>query len=110
MVGRWLGQDVPAVGISIGFERAVDLVNQEQQLDPKALVLVISEATPVVIGNALNLQAEAIKAGYKVRIEIRPKKLNILLEQLAENGFGSFANVNEESVNFSELELRSLSK
>jgi histidyl-tRNA synthetase len=26
MIGRWLGDDVPAVGISIGFERAVDLV------------------------------------------------------------------------------------
>lgn len=110
MVGRWLGQDVPAVGISIGFERAVDLVSDSTELDPKALVLVIAEATPQIIGNALNLQNQAIAAGFRVRIETRPKKLNILLEQLAENGFGAFANVNEETVNFSELELRSLSK
>jgi histidyl-tRNA synthetase len=110
MVGRWLGQDVPAVGISIGFERAVDLVEQPQEPDPKALVLVLSEANPVVIGNALKIQAEAIAAGYRVRIETRPKKLNILLEQLAENGFGSFASVNEDSANFSALELRSLAK
>ena len=27
MVGRWLGTDVPAVGISLGFERVVDLVD-----------------------------------------------------------------------------------
>jgi histidyl-tRNA synthetase len=98
------------VGISIGFERAVDLVEQPQELDPKALVLVLSEANPVVIGNALKIQAEAIAAGYRVRIETRPKKLNILLEQLAENGFGSFASVNEDSANFSALELRSLAK
>lgn len=110
MVGRWLGQDVPAVGISIGFERAVDLVSESTELDPKALVLVIGEPTPQIIGNALNLQNQAIAAGFRVRIETRPKKLNILLEQLAENGFGTFANVNEETVNFSELELRSLSK
>lgn len=110
MVGRWLGQDVPAVGISIGFERAVDLVSDSTELDPKALVLVIGEPTPQIIGNALNLQNQAIAAGFRVRIETRPKKLNILLEQLAENGFGAFANVNEETVNFSELELRSLSK
>ena len=110
MVGRWLGQDVPAVGISIGFERAVDLVSESTELDPKALVLVIGEQTPQIIGNALNLQNQAIAAGFRVRIETRPKKLNILLEQLAENGFGTFANVNEETVNFSELELRSLSK
>mgnify|MGYP000255135712 CR=1 FL=1 len=110
MVGRWLGQDVPAVGISIGFERAVDLVSDSTEMDPKALVLVINEATPLIIGNALNLQNQAIADGFRVRIETRPKKLNILLEQLAENGFGTFANVNEETVNFSELELRSLSK
>jgi len=42
MVGRWLGQDVPAVGISIGFERAVDLVPDDQfgSVD-QALVLVL---------------------------------------------------------------------
>src|SRR6185312_5410741 len=28
MIGRFLGQDVPAVGFSIGFERIVDLVTQ----------------------------------------------------------------------------------
>ena len=27
MIGRFLGQDVPAVGFSLGFERLVDLVD-----------------------------------------------------------------------------------
>jgi histidyl-tRNA synthetase len=107
MVGRWLGTDAPAVGISIGFERAVDLV--ETNVDSsKSLVLVLESASPSVIGNALNVQQQAIKAGYRVRLEQRPKKLNLLLDSMAEQGFGSFAAVGEEFVNFADLSLRNI--
>jgi histidyl-tRNA synthetase len=107
MVGRWLGTDAPAVGISIGFERAVDLV--ESRLDnTKSLVLVLHSASPSVIGNALNVQQQAIEAGYRVRLEQRPKKLNNLLDSMAEQGFGSFATIGEEFVNFADLAPRSI--
>jgi histidyl-tRNA synthetase len=107
MVGRWLGTDAPAVGISIGFERAVDLV--EANVDnSKSLVLVLDNADPAVIGNALNVQQQAIEAGYRVRLEQRPKKLNNLLDSMAEQGFGSFATVGEEFVNFADLSLRNI--
>jgi histidyl-tRNA synthetase len=107
MVGRWLGTDAPAVGISIGFERAVDLV--ESSVDnSKSLVLVLESASPSVIGNALKVQQQAIAAGYRVRLEQRPKKLNLLLDSMAEQGFGSFATVGEEFVNFADLAPRSI--
>ena len=107
MVGRWLGTDAPAVGISIGFERAVDLV-ADQASDLKALVLVLDSAEPTVIGNALKVQQQAIAAGYRVRLEQRPKKLNNLLDSMAEQGFTSFATVGEEFVNFGELSIRNI--
>ena len=110
MVGRWLGTDAPAVGISIGFERVVDLLEQPADAEQKSVVLVLANPGSTVIGNALNLQQQAIEAGYRVRLEAMPKKLNILLDQMLENGFTAFATVNEESINFSQLELRSLSK
>ena len=107
MVGRWLGTDAPAVGISIGFERAVDLV--EANVDnSKSLVLVLDSAAPAVIGNALNVQQQAIEAGYRVRLEQRPKKLNNLLDSMAQQGFGSFATIGEEFVNFTDLSLRNI--
>ena len=107
MVGRWLGTDAPAVGISIGFERAVDLV--EANVDnSKSLVLVLDSAEPAVIGNALNVQQQAIEAGYRVRLEQRPKKLNNLLDSMSEQGFGSFATIGEEFVNFADLSLRNI--
>ena len=108
MVGRWLGQDAPAVGISIGFERAVDLVDSDVSADPMALVLVLNSTAAECIGSALRVQAEAIAAGYRVRLEQRPKKLGNLLEVMQQNGFGSWAAVGEEPVKFTDLEVKPL--
>jgi histidyl-tRNA synthetase len=108
MVGRWLGQDAPAVGISIGFERAVDLVDDGASADPNALVLILNSDSPACIGSALRVQAEAIAAGYRVRLEQRPKKLGNLLEVMQQQGFGSWAAVGEEPVNFADLEVKPL--
>ena len=107
MVGRWLGTDAPAVGISIGFERAVDLVEVSPD-SAKSLVLILDSTDSVVIGNALNLQQEAIAAGYRVRLEQRPKKLNMLLDSMAEQGFGSFAAVGLDAISFGDLALRQI--
>ncbi|MFM6965773.1 MAG: histidine--tRNA ligase [Rhodoluna sp.] len=107
MVGRWLGTDAPAVGISIGFERAVDLV-EPQTDNSKSLVLVLDGADSSVISNALKVQQQAIAAGYRVRLEQRPKKLNNLLDSMADQGFGSFATIGEEFVNFGDLSLRDI--
>ena len=107
MVGRWLGTDVPAVGISIGFERAVDLVDQSLAAQ-KSVVLVLDSASATVIGNALKVQQQAIQQGYRVRLEERPKKLNNLLDSMAEQGFESFATVGEEFADFANLSIRNI--
>ena len=107
MVGRWLGTDVPAVGISIGFERAVDLV-PDVAGDHQALVLVLDTDAAPCVANALALQREAIAAGLTVRLEIRPKKLGNLLESLASQGFTAWAAVGLEPVSFASLEPRAL--
>jgi histidyl-tRNA synthetase len=109
MVGRWLGQDAPAVGISIGFERAVDLVEVSAEPNAKALVLVLNSNSPVCVAAALNAQAEAIALGYRVRLEQRPKKLGNLLEVMQQQGFGIWAQIGEEPVAFVDLELKPLS-
>ena len=109
MVGRWLGQDVPAVGISIGFERVIDLVADGFIAStPRNLVLVLDNDQPATLANAVARQAELHEHGYAVRLENRPKKLNNLLDNLAENGFAHFATVNEQSLTFESLNIRSI--
>jgi len=89
MVGRWLGTDVPAVGISIGFERVVELV--EGVVPSAGVVLVLEDGSLDCIKKGLSFQKELIAKGSLVRLEVRPKKLNILLDSLKVNGFNHFA-------------------
>ena len=103
MVGRWLGTDVPAVGISIGFERVVELV--EGVVPSGGVVLVLEDGSLDCIKKGLSFQKELIAKGSLVRLEVRPKKLNILLDSLQSAGFSEFALVNS---NTTVLELRAI--
>lgn len=103
MVGRWLGTDVPAVGISIGFERVVELVAAAAAAEP-SLVLVYE---PELLSDALRLQREAIANGWPVRLETRPKNLKASLASLAAQGYTHFASVS--NARFEDLELKPLS-
>jgi histidyl-tRNA synthetase len=107
MIGRWIGEDVPAVGISIGFERAVDLVPDSLASNaPMRLVLVLDDTSAETIGVALARQKELFEHGYSVRLEQRPKKLNLLLDSLAEQGFTHFAAVGANSSTFESLDIK----
>ena len=109
MIGRWIGEDVPAVGISIGFERAVDLVPDNFAIKPPMmLVLVLEDTTPETIGLALARQHELRGHGYGVRLEQRPKKLNLLLDSLGEQGFTHFASVGVNSTSYESLDIKAI--
>jgi len=106
MIGRWTGEDVPAVGISIGFERAIELVGNKLVHSISGVVLVLDDTSAETIGLALARQSELFEHGYVVRLEQRPKKLNLLLESLAEQGFTHFAAVGANSNSFETLEIK----
>jgi histidyl-tRNA synthetase len=104
MVGKWLGTDVPAVGISIGFERVIELV--ETQGKSAGVVLVLEDSSLEVITKAVAFQKQLIASGKAVRLEIKPKKLNVLLDSLLANGFSEFALVGAETA---ELSFKAIS-
>ncbi|NBS62118.1 MAG: histidine--tRNA ligase [Microbacteriaceae bacterium] len=89
MVGRWLGTDVPAVGISLGFDRVVELF--EEPAKSSGVVLVLEDGSVAVLTKALAFQKALIAKGMQVRLEVRPKRLNLLLDSMAANGFSQFA-------------------
>jgi histidyl-tRNA synthetase len=99
MVGKWLGTDVPAVGISIGFERVVDLV--ETTTPTNGVLLVLEDSSVECIKNAVRFQKELIAEGKSVRLELKPKKLNILLDSMLEAGFSQFALVGADTAELS---------
>ena len=98
MVGRWTGQDVAAVGISIGFERAVELVSDDLMATrPKGIVLLLENRTPETLANALRLQRGFLSHGEQVRLENRVKNLKVLLDSLSAQGFNRFLAVDADS-------------
>ena len=104
MVGKWLGTDAPAVGISLGIERIVDLIpDRHSKVESAVLVL---EPNAQALG--LRFQQQLITSGRQVRLEIRPKNLKALLEQLAENGYQQFAIVDESMSDLSDLDFKQI--
>lgn len=86
MVGQWSGTPTPAVGISLGIERILDLLPSEISSE-NSLVLLIDDD----FGAALSAQQELIEQGWSVRLERAAKNTKAQLAELQEQGFGSFA-------------------
>ncbi|OIH94104.1 histidine--tRNA ligase [Curtobacterium sp. MCBA15_001] len=104
MIGRFLGQDVPAVGFSLGFERLVDLVSLPEDATADAVVLVYDkDVDPVQLAA---LKAEALEQHQRVRLERRTKNTKNLLAGLAAQGFGAFATVHADTVSLEGVEFR----
>nr|WP_220387853.1 ATP phosphoribosyltransferase regulatory subunit [Microbacterium azadirachtae] len=91
MIGRFLGQQVPAVGFSIGFERIVDLLESADDAAGQAVVLVHDADVPVA--ELVAHKAALIADGARVRLERRTKNLKALLERAAADGYTAFAAV-----------------
>jgi len=106
MIGRFLGQDVPAVGFSIGFERIVDLVEERADAAAPAVVLVHDRDVPV--DELLALKAALVGEGSRVRLEQRTKNLKALLERAASDGYTAFATVSI-GAGRADLEVKPLS-
>ncbi|RKN68060.1 histidine--tRNA ligase [Microbacterium sp. CGR2] len=104
MIGRFLGQQVPAVGFSLGFERLVDLVAAAPDAEATAVVLIHDADVPVV--ELVAHKAALIADGARVRLERRTKNLKALLERSAGDGYNAFATV---SAGAEKLEVKPLS-
>lgn len=105
MIGRFLGQDVPAVGFSIGFERIVDLL-EESAVDAAPSVVLVHDKD-VTFVQLVALKAQLVREGMRVRIEKRTKNITGLLARAEADGYSSFATVNESTTRDS-LEIKQL--
>ncbi len=109
MVGRWLGTDVPAVGISLGFERVVDLVADEEVADEQpGIVLVLEDDSKETMVNAFEMQRQFWAKGANVRLEHKPKRLNLLLDSMSANGYDAFAIIKPQTLTLEDVEVRAI--
>ena len=106
MIGRFLGVDVPAAGFSIGFERIVDLVRLRDDESAGGVALVYD--SDVTSATLMQLKAELIASGRRVRLERAPRNLKPLLAQLAASGFVEIATVSTGTATMADLRMRNL--
>jgi len=104
MIGRFLGNDVPAVGFSLGFERIVDLVSTSSTTEDAVALLHDDDVDPATL---LALKSGLIAQGRRVRLERKARNMKVLLGQLAASGFQTVATVKPDSA-LDSLEFRTL--
>lgn len=93
MIGRFLGTDVPAFGVSLGFERLVDILGSSPvvQHDRVALVIPAGGESPHVLA----LKKHLVDTGHTVRLVSEQKNMRVVYEQLVADGFSRVAGVND---------------
>ncbi|MBQ2320171.1 MAG: histidine--tRNA ligase [Lachnospiraceae bacterium] len=95
LIGKFLNEDIPAVGFSIGFERIFGILMEKDYNipDQKKLIAVFYDAD--TYAEALKY-AEELRSDYMVSVIARPKKLGKFLNKLEQQGFAGFAVYGQE--------------
>ena len=98
MVGKFLGQQVPAVGFSIGFERVCGILLEQGYQIPGAkqkiaLLYPAGADFPAVLA-----QAEALRADHSVTVLAQGKKLGKQLASLEAAGFAGAAFAGKDEI------------
>ncbi|MDF2486821.1 MAG: histidyl-tRNA synthetase, partial [Herbinix sp.] len=86
LIGKFIGEQVPAVGFSIGFERIFTILQESGFKIPS------SNPSLAIIYKKENLleayrEAENYRKKYDVSLYEMPKKLGKFIDRLAQNGF-----------------------
>lgn len=90
LIGKFIGEDIPAVGFSIGFERIFAILSETGYEIPgkKKIAMLFDEADVV----AALKKADELRADYDVVMYVKPKKLGKFLNKLEEQGLAGFYN------------------
>lgn len=90
LVGKFTGENVPAVGFSIGFERIFQILEEQGFTIPgrrKRIAVICNEDEGLL---AVRMTDKLREQGVEASAYIKPKKLGKFLNRLEEQGFDGF--------------------
>ena len=95
MIGKFIGEEVPAVGFSIGFERICSILLENNFSVPS-----IKEKCAVLYDDSVPFsevlkKAEKLRENYIVSVIKKAKKMGPQFSMLEEHGYTKFAQLNE---------------
>ncbi len=88
LIGKFIGEDIPACGFSIGFERIFSILSENgcKALTKKKIAIFYDENFGEVYS-----KAEELRTDFDVAIFKKPKKQGAFLNRLQAGGFAGFA-------------------
>jgi histidyl-tRNA synthetase len=92
MIGQFLGTDAPAVGLSLGFERLVDLVTDSESTDVTSVAVIYDPE--LTVGELIATKNSLMAEGLRVRLVVKTKNTRAILDQLDHDGFRRYAFLN----------------
>jgi len=95
LIGKFLNEDIPAVGFSIGFERIFGILMDNGYEIPGQKKRIAVFYDPDTYAAALQY-AEELRSEYLVSTIARPKKLGKFLNRLETAGYDGFAVYGQE--------------
>lgn len=95
LIGKFLNEDIPAVGFSIGFERIFGILMEQNYSIPNRKKKIAVFYDTDTYAEAL-IYAEDLRNDYIVFVIARPKKLGKYLNKLETQGFDGFAVYGQE--------------
>lgn len=90
MVGNFIGQDIPAVGFSIGFERLVNQMIEENYEIPGLGKIALLYDKENDFADVMMYADEIREQGYRVALFEKAKKMGKQLSKLQDFGFNRF--------------------
>ncbi|MCR4716038.1 MAG: ATP phosphoribosyltransferase regulatory subunit, partial [Lachnospiraceae bacterium] len=97
LIGKFLNEDIPAVGFSIGFERIFGILMEKEYKIPDAKPMIALFYNEENYVEALK-KAEALRKDYRVSTFARPKKLGKFLGKLEAQNYSGYTVLEEEDL------------
>lgn len=98
LIGKFIGENVPAVGFSIGFERICSILNEKNfETSKREKIAVLYDEENFI--DRFNF-AESLRQNYIVSMFENPKKLGKMLDKLQEIGYIGFVSNNATNIKY----------
>lgn len=95
LIGKFVNEDIAAVGFSIGFERIFNILMEEEYSIPGQKKRIALFYDPDTYTEALTY-AEELRKDYMVSVFLRPKKLGKFLNKIEAQNFDGYAVFGQE--------------
>jgi len=106
MIGRFLGTNVPAFGLSLGFERLLEVIPTRAMDHPDRVALLCEPGE--LNEHLLPIKMHLVDTGHTVRLVTRTKNLRPIYERLVADGYSRVADVTEQTTSSEDLSWREL--